>query len=150
MEIKGKVIQMLPLRQGTSQRTGNPWKLQEYILETYDTYPKKVMFSLFGDNVDKFPIQVGEDVNVSFDLDSRSYVGRDGVERWSTDVRAWKVEKVDPASVQAPAYGAPAYGAPAYGAPADPTAQPAPAVGQFPSQPGDVPAAPNPTEDLPF
>lgn len=145
MEIKGKVIQMLPLRQGTSQRTGNPWKLQEYVLETYDNFPRKVLFSLFGDNVDKYPVQVGEDVNVSVDIESRAYTGRDGVERWSTDVRAWKVEKVDPTSVQAPAYGAPAYGAPV-----DPSAQPAPAVGQFPPQSAAAPAAPNPTEDLPF
>lgn len=158
MEVKGKVMQVLPQQSGTSQRTGNAWRKQEYIMETYDRFPRKIFFGFFGDAIDQYPLLVGDDINLSFDLESRSYVGRDGVERWSTDVRAWKAEKIDPSQIQmqVPAYGAPAYGAP------QPTpqyaAQPASVVGQFPAAPAapaapapiqDM-AAPNPTEDLPF
>lgn len=150
MEIKGKVMQVLPLRTGTSQR-GTMWKVQEYVIETYDQFPRKVLFNLFGDRVDQYPLQVGEDVLVSFDLESRSFMGRDGVERWSTDVRAYRVEKLDPASIQAPAYGAPV--APQYAAapaPGVPYGQPAPVVGQFPEPAPVQTAVPNATEDLPF
>ncbi len=139
-------MQVMPLQSGTSQRTGNAWRKQDYIMETYDRFPRKVYFGFFGDAIDQYPLQVGDDINLSFDIESRSFVGRDGVERWSTDIRAWKAEKIDPSQIQmqVPAYGAPA---PAYGAPAP---QPVPAVGQFDAAPAPAAAAPNPTEDLPF
>ena len=160
MEIKGKVIQVMPLQSGTSQRTGNAWRKQDYLLETYDRFPRKIYFGFFGDAIDQYPLQAGDDINLSFDLESRSYVGRDGVERWSTDVRAWKAEKIDPSMImQAPAapYGQPAapYGqaapAPAAGTSAAPV-PPASDFGAFPSAaPQDQMAgAPNATEDLPF
>lgn len=144
MEIKGKVMQVMPLQSGTSQRTGNAWRKQDYVMETYDRFPRKVYFGFFGDAIDQYPLQVGDDINLSFDLESRPFVGRDGVERWSTDVRAWKAEKIDPSQLQmqVPAYGAPV--------PQQSFAQPAPAVGQFDAAPAPAAAAPNPTEDLPF
>ena len=76
MELVGRIVQILPLRTGTS-KAGNPWKVQEYILETLGTqYPRKVCFELFGDNVDKFPMQIGQDVTVSIDIESREFNGR--------------------------------------------------------------------------
>ena len=99
MELIGKIIQVLPLQSGTS-KAGNAWKKQEYILETLGTqYPRKVCFNLFGDNVDKFPMQVGQDVTVSIDIESREFNGR-----WYTDVRAWNVVN----GVQVPGVAAPA------------------------------------------
>lgn len=145
-------MQVMPLQSGTSQRTGNAWRKQEYVMETYDRFPRKIFFGFFGDAIDQYPLAVGDDINLSFDLESRSYVGRDGVERWSTDVRGWKAEKIDPSQIQAPAYGGGYPAAPA----AQPMQQPAPAVGQFPSAAPteqvvqSMQAAPNPSEDLPF
>ena len=88
MELIGKIVQVLPLRTGTS-KAGNPWQVQEYILETLGTqYPRKVCFEVFGDNVNKFPMQVGQEVTVSIDVESREFNGR-----WYTDIRAWRVER---------------------------------------------------------
>lgn len=87
MEITGKIIVALPEASGTS-RAGNPWKKREYVLETQETYPKKVFFNFFGDRCDQYPLNVGDEVTVSFDLESREFNGR-----WYTDVRAWKAEK---------------------------------------------------------
>ena len=68
-------------------RLANPWQVQEYILETLGTqYPRKVCFEVFGDNVNKFPMQVGQEVTVSIDVESREFNGR-----WYTSVRAWNV-----------------------------------------------------------
>lgn len=89
MEISGRIIQVLPLQSGTS-KTGNAWKKQEYVLETKENYPRKVKFDFFGDRVDQFPLAVGDDVVVSFDLESREFNGR-----WYTDVRGWKAEKLN-------------------------------------------------------
>lgn len=144
MELIGKIIQILPLQEGVS-KAGNPWKKQEYILETLGTqYPRKVCFNLFGDNVDKFPMQVGQDVTVSIDIESREFNGR-----WYTDVRAWNVlNGVQLAGAPAPGFAA----APAQ--PAAPTpgfasapAQPAPQAA--PAQPSPA-AIPTPADDLPF
>ena len=44
MEIQGKIISALPERSGTSQRTGNTWKLQEFVVETHDRTRSKYSF----------------------------------------------------------------------------------------------------------
>ncbi len=127
MEIKGKIIAALPEQGGTS-KAGNAWRKREYVLETQETYPKKVCFNLFGDRIDQYPMAVGEDVTVSFDLESREYNGR-----WYTDVRAFRVDKG--AAAPAPAAGM--------------AAAPAGIPGDFPPAPADLPAA-GANEDLPF
>ena len=88
MEVTGKIIAVLPLQGGVS-KAGNEWKKQEYVLETHDQYPKKVCFQLFGaDRIAQAAIQPGEELTVSFDIDSREYQGR-----WYTSINAWKVER---------------------------------------------------------
>ena len=88
MEITGKIIAVLPERGGTS-KTGNEWKMQEYVLETHEQYPRKVCFNVFGaDKIAQFNIQAGDELTVSFDINAREYNGR-----WYNDVRAWKVER---------------------------------------------------------
>ena len=142
MEIQGRIIQVLPQASGVS-KAGNNWRKQEYVLETKDQYPRKVVFNFFNNTIDQYPLQIGDDIILSFDLESRSYVGRDGVERWSTDVRGFKAEKVDAgmntgfAPVAAP-----------MAAPVAPQfQQPQPAVPQYPAA---EPAAGAGTDDLPF
>ena len=53
MEITGKIIVVLPPQSGVSQ-AGNNWKKQEYVLETEETYPKKVHFDFFGERADQY------------------------------------------------------------------------------------------------
>jgi hypothetical protein len=104
MEVSGKIIAVLPI--ATGQGKNGTWRSQDYVLETADQYPKKVCFNLFGDKIDQFPIAIDDQVNVSFDIDSKEYNGR-----WFTNIRAWKVEKnVVGAAAAAPAnsFSAPA------------------------------------------
>jgi len=86
MDISGKIIAVLPI--ATGQGKNGTWRSQDYVLETADQYPKKVCFNLFGDKIDQFPIAIDDQVNVSFDVESREYNGR-----WYTTIRAWKIEK---------------------------------------------------------
>ena len=105
MEITGKIIAVLPERGGIS-KTGNEWKMQEYVLETHEQYPRRMCFNVFGaDKISQFNIQAGEEMTVSFDINAREYQGR-----WYNDIRAWRVERGGP--VTAPEY-APAVNAPA-------------------------------------
>ncbi len=87
MEIKGKIIIALPEMSGTS-KSGNAWKKREYVLETQETYPRKVHFDFFGERADQYPLAVGDDVTLSFDIESREFNGR-----WYTSIRGWKAEK---------------------------------------------------------
>lgn len=41
-------------------KAGTAWKKQEYVLETFDSYPKKVKFDFFGDRVDQYPMGIGD------------------------------------------------------------------------------------------
>lgn len=89
MEIKGKIIAILPPREGVS-KAGKEWKIQEYVLETLEKYPKKMMFSVFGaERIAQFNItEIGEELIVRFDIDATVYNGR-----WYNSISAWKVER---------------------------------------------------------
>jgi hypothetical protein len=84
MDISGKIVSLLPLQ--TGQGKNGTWKKQEFILETGDTYPKKVCIAVWGDKIDMGPVKPGVAVTVSFDVESREFNGR-----WYTDVKAWKI-----------------------------------------------------------
>ena len=138
MEIQGKIIAALQPREGVSQRTGNQWKSQEFVIETHDQYPKKCVFRVFGaDRLQNFNIQVGGEYLVSFDIDAHQCQYR-----WFNDVSAWAVKPVDPAAAQAAAPAPSA--APQTTAPQQPSAQGAQAP--FPPAPEDNGSA----DDLPF
>ena len=143
MNISGKVVQVLPIQSGTS-KAGNPWQRQEFILEQGGQYPRKVCISLFGDNVAKIP-QVGQDVMVSVDIDSREFNGR-----WYTEIKAWNIVYQPAQQVAQPAYQQP----PAYQPqPTYQQPQPQPAYQQTAPQrqaPAPAQAQPAVADDLPF
>lgn len=129
MEVEGKIILDLGGRSGTS-KAGNPWKTREYVLETInESFPRKIAFDFFGDKADLYPLNVGDMVKLSFDIESREYQGR-----WFTSIRGWKAEAINP--------GTPAA---ATAAPATPAAP----AGIVPPPPVVEPMANN-SEDLPF
>lgn len=100
MEISGKIIAALPARSGVSQRSGNSWKSQEFVIETQEQYPRKCVFTVFGeDKLTQFNLQVGDQATVSFDIDAHEWQGR-----YFNDIRAWRVVKGD---AQQPAPQAP-------------------------------------------
>ena len=147
MEITGKIIAVLPAQGGVSQRTGNPWKSQDYVIETHETYPKKCCFRVFGeDKISQFNIQMGEEMTVSFDIDCHEYQGR-----WFNDVRAWGVNRniqPNPGVGMAPIAGV----APAPGVAAAPGVAPtaAPNMSAAPFPPAQEPAAEDGKDGLPF
>jgi hypothetical protein len=71
----------------TGQGKNGQWRKQDIIIETQGQYPKKVCISIWGDKINESQLQIGNELNVSFDVESREYNGR-----WYTDVKAWKVD----------------------------------------------------------
>lgn len=134
MELQGKVIAVLPERSGVSAR--GEWKSQDYVIETHDQYPRKMVFGVFGaDRISRFNIQVGQEVSISFDIDAHEYQGR-----WFNNIRAFDVRQVDPATVGAAQAGI-VPGAVFGAAPAPQPAAPQPTA--------PAPEA-DPVNDLPF
>jgi len=139
MEVVGKIIQVLPAQEGVG-RNGNPWKVQPYVLETFDQYPRKVHFEVFGEErIKQNPCDIDQVVTVSFDIESREFNGR-----WYTSIRAWKIQQGDMTQANAAA-PAPAAAAPVQPTPAAAPAESAPVnVDPFDASSGDG------TSDLPF
>jgi hypothetical protein len=85
MELKFKIIEILPLQEGTSQ-AGKAWMKQQFIGETSGQYPKKICLSTFSKNVID-TIDVGQQVIATVEVSSREYK-----EKWYTEVNVLKIE----------------------------------------------------------
>lgn len=148
MEISGKVIYVSDIERGVSQRTGNTWESLSFVVETNDRYPQKAALKLFGqDRIEKNPVKLGDEVNVSFDINAREYNGR-----WFNSLDAWNVSHV---SSQEQAPSAQQQGtAPVQQQPAQSYGQQGTLGTPFPSAGGNLfnqpPSAGQPTDNLPF
>ena len=89
MELQGKVIAVLPQKTGVSSK--GEWKSQDFVIETHESYPHKMVFNVFGaERLERFNIVMGEEISVSFDIDAKEYNGR-----WFNSIRAFDVKKVN-------------------------------------------------------
>ncbi len=135
MDITGRLIKILPEMRGESQR--GPWVRGGFVIETEDTYPRQVAFTLFGE--DRLAmlqsLVMNAPVVVTFSPESREYQ-----ERWYTDLRCIRVVPFAGAASAAAQPAAPAAAPVAKPAAAQPAAAPQP----FASQPADG------DDDLPF
>lgn len=74
--MRGKIIEIFERQAGVS-KSNKEWVKQDFLIETLDKYPKKVMFSMFGDKTDMlWKRAVGDVVDVSFEVESREYNGK--------------------------------------------------------------------------
>lgn len=87
LTIQGKIITKMPSTSGTS-KTGSTWLKQDFVIETFDKFPRKVMMSVMGDKVQELAkCGIGTPITAHLNIESREYN-----ERWYTDIRAWKIE----------------------------------------------------------
>lgn len=99
MELKGRVVQVLPLEGGTS-KSGNQWSKASLIIEVAENpqYPKKIKISNMK-NADAFSkIAIGTEVTFKVEIESREYNGR-----WYTEVNCWGWDAPQNAQPTAPA-----------------------------------------------
>ncbi len=84
MQLKAKLTQLLPIQTGTGKN--GEWKKQDIIVETDGQYPKKVCISIWGDKINEGQLQIGNLLQIDFDIESREYSSK-----WYTDIKAWKI-----------------------------------------------------------
>ena len=81
MELEGRIIKVMPVQSGTSQRTGNAWKSQEYVFEYFyfpnQAIPTKVVMRVFGeDKINRFNLEANDEVKVRYHFEAYEYNGR--------------------------------------------------------------------------
>lgn len=86
MDISGKIVEILPLREGEGKN--GPWKRQDYILEVPGNFRTRVCVSVWGNRIDEFAIQNGDELTFSIAIESREFNGR-----WYTDVKGLGVSR---------------------------------------------------------
>ena len=90
MEFVGKVLEILPAVTGQSAR--GTWERQTVVFEQANKqFGKEIAVTFMNKGQDVAMLRVGESYTVSFDIESRKYM-----DKWYTDVRAWRVQPQQP------------------------------------------------------
>lgn len=76
MEIQGKVIAVLPIKDGVGKTSGNEWKSREFVLETEESRPQSLCLQLMNANIDRYAVEAGQTVHVKFDCSARQWENR--------------------------------------------------------------------------
>lgn len=88
MQLTAKLIQLLPLQTGTGKN--GEWKKQDLIVETAGQYSKKICISVWGEKINEGLLQIGNNLKIDFDIESREYN-----DKWYTNVKAWNIEAAE-------------------------------------------------------
>ena len=110
MEIKGKVHEI-----GAIQQVSETFKKRDLIVEYAEnpTYPEFLKFEAIQDKTSLFDtINVGDEVEVSFNLRGRPWTNKEGVTSYFNSMHVWRLTTLSNS-------GASAAATPAYAAPVD-------------------------------
>ena len=106
MKFQGRIRQVLPLRQGVSQRTGNEWKALPFVFEYFeaptDRYADSVVIETFDENVIN-NLKEGMEVICGFSHRVREYEGK-----FYNELRLYTIESVQHANAAQGQTGQPA------------------------------------------
>ena len=139
MEFQGRISKVLPMRQGTSARTGNEWYAQPFVFEYYehetDRYADSVVLETFDTNIIPH-LKEGMEVRCGFGHKAKTITKQDGTQTTINEMRLYKIESVKGAQAAQQA----------------PQGANAPAAGQSPTPPFPEPQNPSnqTNDDLPF
>ena len=95
IKLTGRIAEVMPVVEGISERTGNPWKSQEYLFEYFAwsgaRFANRMVARVFGeDDIAKFNLKQGEEVTLTIRFDANK--SKDGT-RWFNEIRINNVER---------------------------------------------------------
>ena len=97
MEFTGRIKQLLPMRQGTSARTGNEWYAQPFVFEYFehetDRYADSVLLETFDANIMPH-LKEGLELRIGFSHKAKPITKQDGTETIINEMRVYKIESV--------------------------------------------------------
>ncbi len=99
MEIQGKVKALLPEQKGTSARTGNTWKSQDFVLDYFwwpnQVFASQMVLKMFGaDRIAQWDLHVNDEVKIRYHIEAHEYNGR-----WFNEIRCDGIEKIGASAV---------------------------------------------------
>ena len=102
MEINGKVSAVMEPQSGVSQRTGNPWMSQEFVIDYFwwpnQTFPSKMVLRIFGeDRIKQWNVQMNDEVKIRYHIEATLSQQSN---RWFNEVRCDGLEKVGASAPQ--------------------------------------------------
>ena len=104
MEFTGRISKLLPMRQGTSAKTGNEWYAQPFVFEYFenptDRYADSVVLETFDANIIPH-LKEGMEVICGFGHKAKPITKQDGTQTIINEMRLYKIESVK-AAQQAP------------------------------------------------
>lgn len=146
--LTGVITHVLPLQQGQSQRSGNTWQKQSYVLQHEGgQYPRSVCFDVFGaEKIKNFNIHLNEPLRVYLNIDARQ--NPNNPSQFFNSIDCWKVEhgSSQPAGQPQAPMNPGAQAAAIYPQPPVAAAQPRPTS----QAPANSPASPQQFDNLPF
>ena len=97
MEFQGRISKLLPMRQGTSAKTGNEWYAQPFVFEYHehetDRYPDSVVLETFDTNIIPH-LKEGMEVICGFGHKAKTITKQDGTQITINEMRLYKIESV--------------------------------------------------------
>lgn len=88
MELQGRVVRLLPLKEGVSQ-AGNPYRTQEFIFGYYEAadsiYEKNIVLNVRNENIEKYKLAENDKIKVRITLSCREYP--QGSNKYFNDIR---------------------------------------------------------------
>lgn len=103
MEFQGRVAKILPMRNGTSARTGNEWQALPFVFEYFehdtDRYADSVVLETFDTKVIE-NLKEGMEVICGWSHKAKDITKQDGTKTTINDMRLYKIESVRKANAQ--------------------------------------------------
>ena len=94
MEVEGRVSVLLPVVSGRSEKSGNEWRRQEFVLEFFehktDRYADRMVLSVMNGRMDSLSLKVGDELRVGVGHHAREYNGR-----WFNELTVYRIEKIE-------------------------------------------------------
>ena len=101
MELQGRVVQLLPLKEGVSQ-AGNPYKTQDFFFGFYESsdsiYEKTILLNVRNENIEKYNLAENDKIKVRISLGCREYPQGSG--KYFNDIRTGDISIIQKAGAQ--------------------------------------------------
>lgn len=102
MELQGRVVRLLPLKEGVSQ-AGNPYKTQEFIFGYYESadsiYEKNILLNIRNENIEKYDLKENDKIKVRISLGCREYPQGSG--KYFNDIRTGDITIIQRTNTEA-------------------------------------------------
>jgi hypothetical protein len=101
MELQGRVVRLLPLKEGVSQ-AGNPYRTQDFIFGYYenqsDIYERNILLNVRNENIEKYKLAENDKIKVRISLGCREYPLGSG--KYFNDIRTGDITIIQKANAE--------------------------------------------------